>query len=400
MIITAKKLICGKDTTVLTNGGLLIEGEKITAVGRAEDLRQNFPHQENIDYGDATILPGLIDMHIHLGIYEHEPDKALFTPHLVAYLALNNAERQLAKGVTTLRDAYSPDAVCRQLALAAKKGWVRVPRIIHCNQALTISGGIDWQYDGTVQVDGPEEIRKAVRRQFLAGALWIKVMGHNRIPGVCDFDQEELNTVVGESHRRGFKAMAHATIQPALQMCIDAGFDTIEHGSHLTIAQGRQMKEKGVAWVPTIYIHKAIYENLRAKIGSENDLSDLTERERQTLELYSQALASYKNNLKPLYDTGAIMLAGTDCVMDGMEDITVAWELACMVEFGLTPLEAIGTATVNAARVLGLDGAIGELSVGAYGDILVVKGDATQDIHALKQVKDVYQAGKRIHCTP
>jgi len=394
MIIAADTLISGDGHTIIRNGGILCENEKIIAVGEGIKLREAYPQEEYVDYGPATILPGLIDMHVHIAYYLNRSDTSLYTDHLVAYQALYNAQLMLFNGVTTIRDVFCPSGVCRQLAYAAKKGFVRAPRIIHSNRALTNTGGIDWQSGGaTVQVDGPEEIRKAVRREIREGAQWIKAMTSWRKPNVAQFDQEELNMIVNETHRLGYKTAAHATLQPALQMCIEAGFDTIEHGTDLTLEQAQIMKEKGIAYTPTIYVHKAIYEQLAEKLAMGGVLS---EYEKQTYSIYKKATATYAQNFLPIYNSGVLTLAGTDCVFEGMENISVAHELACMVEYGLKPVQAIATAAKNAAQALDLSGHIGELCQGAIADVLVVSGDAGKDITALKQICDVYQNGVRI----
>lgn len=395
MLITAETIITGDGKTLLREHGLVLDEGKILAVERLERLRADYPEQELTDFGAATILPGLMDMHIHLAYYDGRSDQGLYDDRLVAYLAQDLARRQLHAGVTTLRDAYCPDGVCRQLALAAAKGWLEAPRLIHCNQALCISGGIDWKIDGTTQVDGVEEIRKAVRCQFRAGAQWIKAMTDWRTPGVAEFSLEELQAIVEESHRLGHKAMAHATMQPALALCIAAGFDSIEHGIHLTLEQGRIMAQRGIAWTPTVYVHQAVYEQLD-RLAQEQGLAALSPRQQQTYRIYGEALQAYRDNFLPIYETGVLVTAGTDCPFEGMEQVTVAQELECLVKLGLTPVQAIQTATANPARLLDMEGQIGLLAPGAIADITVAEGDASADVTALKRVRAVFQAGRRI----
>ena len=394
MIIRANTIITGDGKTVLKNGGVRVKEGRIAAVGMADDLARENPADEIVDYGEATILPGLIDMHLHLAYWDSRKDEKLYTPHLVSYLALYNARKMLFGGVTTLRDAFCPDAVCRQLILASQKGFVMVPRIIHCNRALTITGGLDWNIDGTVQVDGAQAIRKAVREEMRAGASWIKAMTSWRTEGVAEFDQDELNMIVGEAHRRGLKAMAHATHEPSLRMCIDAGFDTIEHGTHLTVDDAKEMAEKNIALVPTIYVHKALHGRL---VEKQRGGIKLTPREEETVRLYGKSLEAYKNNLPEIFETSLKILAGTDCPFDGLEDITVAWEMECLVELGMSPVRAIASGTSVSAEVLGLSGEIGVLSPGLAADIIIADKNADTDITALKRIRDVYLGGKKVH---
>jgi len=398
MIISAQTIVSGDGVTVLKNSGVLMREGKIVAVEALDRLLQAYPEEEHLAYGDATILPGMIDMHLHLAYYQGRSDERLYTDHLKAYLALSNAQKMLRAGVTTLRDAYCPTAVCRQLNLAVRKGFVsNVPRIIHCNRALCISGGIDWNVDGTVQVDGPEAVRKAIREELREGAQWTKTMASYRTPGATEFELDELQMIVHETHRKKRKAMAHATMEPALQMCIDAGFDTIEHGTNLTVEQGDQMRKKGIGWVPTIYVHKIVLKRLQDRIGADGSGYDsLTDREKQTHRLYSRTMETYHKNFFNVYNSGVLTMAGTDCPFDGLEYATVAWELECMVECGLDPVKAIATATSNSAQMLELAGEIGILAPGAIADIAVAEGDAIQDITALQRIRAVYQGGNPV----
>jgi imidazolonepropionase-like amidohydrolase len=392
MIISAQTLITGDGKTVLKDSGALIIDSKITAISKTADLLKAYPYEQHIDYGAATILPGLIDMHVHLGFYPARQDEKYYGDYLTAYLAQNDAKRFLSNGVTTLRDVASPNSLCHELVLAAAKGFVKTPRVFYCNQALVISGGIDWNLPTTVQVDGPDDIRKAVREQVKAGATWIKAMADCRTHGLADFDQDELNMIVKESHRRGCKAVAHANMQPALQMCIEAGFDTIEHACHLTVSQAEQMADKGLAIVSTFFVYDRFYSLMK----DEEARSGLLYKNHKEIVAFGSNVEAYLKNYPEIYKTGVTILAGTDCPFDGLEHITVAWELECMVKCGMTPVQAIAAATSSPAKVLGMEGEIGILASAAIADIVVVEADADKNISALKQVKDVYLNGLKI----
>ncbi|MCL2007430.1 MAG: amidohydrolase family protein [Treponema sp.] len=396
MIISAKTFINGDGKAVLNDAALCFEKDRIIDAGPAGDIRAKYPGHELIDYGDATILPGLIDMHVHLAYWFMRPDKEIYDDFMVAYFALNNAQRALFSGVTTVRDVFGPSGACRQLALAASRGLVRSPRIIHCNRCLCITGGLDWQSGGgSVQVDGEAEVVKAVRTEIREGAQWIKMMTSGRAQGVAEFSQAEMNAAVNEVHRLGKKIAAHSTSQPSLQMCIDAGYDTIEHGTHLTLDQAKQIRDKGIAWVPTIFIHKFIFERLVKKIN-ESGYESLTEREQRTHWGYERSMKAYTDNFLNLADTGVTVLAGTDMVFDGENPAPVSEELKCMTDLGFDNLRAVATATSSAGKVLGMENEIGSLRPGLKADILIVKGDVSKDIGALKNVEAVYLDGKII----
>ena len=391
MIISAETLITGDGKAVLKDSGVLIADGKIAAVDKTAVLLSAHPNESHVDYGAATILPGLIDMHVHLAFYAFRHDANQYTDHLKAYLALNLAQRFLKNGVTTVRDLFGPNDVCRQLVYAASKGMVQAPRIFYVNEALTITGGVDWAYDGTIQVDGPEEIRKAVRKQIRAGAAWTKAMCDARTPGLSEFDQDEMNAIVRETHHRGCKAAAHASLQPALQMCIDAGFDTIEHAFHLTVDQAKQMAEKGLAVVTTYYVYEYLYEMMNGQTGG---VGPFVKNEKR-LAAMRHSLDTFRKNFPEIFKTGVTLLAGTDCPFDGLEHITVTWELECLVKCGLEPVQAIASAASRSAKVLGMEGEIGILAPNAIADIAIADAAADKDITALQRIKDVYQNGKK-----
>ena len=397
MIIKAKRLISGDGKTVLLDGAVCFKNDRIIETGQADKIRQKYPDHEFLDYEDSTILPGLIDMHVHLGYFLVRADKELYDDFLTAYMAQDNAKRALLSGVTTVRDVFSRPGLCRQILVAAKKGFVCTPRIIYCNRALCITGGIDWESGGcTVQVDGKKEIVKAIRREFRDGAEWIKMMTSWRTPGVAEFDQEEMNAAVNECHRLGKKIAAHSSIQPSIEMCIEAGFDTIEHGTDLTLDQAKRMRDKGLAWVPTILVHKLVLDGLNKKINNSG-FESLTDREKQTHKLYTSCVKAYDENFLRLADTGVTVLAGTDIVFEGGDAAPAADEVKCFVDLGFDNLRAIATATSNSAKVLGLEKEIGCLNPESKADILVVKGDASKDISALRNIEAVYFDGKLVN---
>lgn len=394
MLLTARTMITGDGKTVLKNHAIRIEADRITAIGPLETLRQDGEIIK--DYGEATILPGLIDSHLHLAAWWNERDTKLYDDYLRGYFALDRAQRALYSGVTTVRDMNGPHDVCKQLNLAAKKGWVTIPRIIFCNQAITVTGGHTYAaVGGTVERDGTEEIRKEVRHQIRDGAQWIKLMASHE-DGLMEFSQEELNAAVEACHALGKKVAVHVAAQPALQMCIDAGVDSIEHGNFLTMEQVLTMKEKGIAWAPTIYVYRFALDWFK-RIAESNDPEANIPFAKHQVKRYTRYLSFY-DQFKELAETGVTILAGTDMVYETakVEAAPVAKELAAMVDLGMDPLWAIATATLNGAKILGMEDQIGSLQSGLLADVLVVRGDASQDVLCLEHVLDVYQSGKPI----
>lgn len=348
------------------------------------------------DYGEATILPGLFDMHVHFGYYYSQPDLDNYDDYMVAYYALEQAKQSLRLGITTVRDLSCPPNLMKQLRLAGQKGYVTVPRIIHADAGICMTGGHGHQ-DGVEEADSPWGVRAAIRRQLRAGADWVKILTSNR-GDIPEFTQEELDAAVDEAHRQGVKIAVHSGTQPSIQMCIDAGFDTIEHGTFLTEAQARQMAEKGIAWTPTITAYTYLYEQTKQMIEAGVDMDNpIAARAVHDQAFFQPAFEAYRDNFKKLYDTGVTVLAGSDMVLYKAPPLPIHQELGYMVDYGITPVEAVRTATYNAASVLGIEKETGSLKEGLAGDLLVVKGDVSKNIRALDDVLEVYLAGKMVY---
>lgn len=396
MILTANHVVLGDGKTCLTNAGVRIGAQgNLDAVDTAENLKRQFPGEETQDFGEATILPGLFDMHVHLGYYYSQPDAAEYDDYMITCYAAEQARLALGLGITTVRDLSCPHGLCKQLRAAGEKGFLTVPRIIQADTGLCMSGGHGYT-DGIEQVDGPWNLRAAIRRQVRDGADWVKILTSNRSDDP-EFTQEELDAAVDECHRRRIKTAVHAGTQPSIQMCIDAGFDTIEHGTFMTEPQARQMAKNGQAWTPTmtayIYLHEFCCNLEKEGGGSANPVAARAAKDNA---FFGPAAAAYRDNFKRLYDTGVTVLAGSDMVLYGAPPLPIHQELAYMVQFGITPLQAVETATGNPAKVLGLEKTTGTLRPGLAADLLVVDGDVSQNIRALDRVRQVYLQGKLV----
>ena len=315
MILRAKYLITGDGRTCLQDQAVYLDKEeKIGWIGDAAEAAGRYPEEMVKDYGEATILPGLFDMHVHFGYYYSQPDLDNYDDYMVAYYALEQAKQSLRLGITTVGDLSCPPNLMKQLRLAGQKGYVAVPRIIHADAGICMTGGHGHQ-DGVEEADSPWGVRAAIRRQLRAGADWVKILTSNR-GDIPEFTQEELDAAVDEAHRQGVKIAVHSGTQPSIQMCIDAGFDTIEHGTFLTEAQARQMAEKGIAWTPTITAYTYLYEQTKQMIEAGVDMDNpIAARAVHDQAFFQPAFEAYRDNFKKLYDTGVTVLAGSDMVL-------------------------------------------------------------------------------------
>lgn len=180
-------------------------------------------------------------------------------------------------------------------------------------------------------------------------------------------------------------------------MCIDAGFDTIEHGNFLTVEQAKQMAKNHQSWTPTMFAYHflAEYNQKVQEVGIDHS-NQSTETYSHHLDFFESSVQAYSENFKAIYDEGVTILAGTDMVMLEAPSVPIVEELELMVRYGLSPIEAIQTATQNPAKIFDLSHLTGELKSGLQADILVVTGDAASDIEALRNVKQVYLAGTEV----
>lgn len=397
MILCADSIIIGDGVQVLKGSAVRIDEQgKIGAVGEKKHMIEAYPGDKIEDFGDATIIPGMCDMHCHLGYWYSQPDGFVYNDQMIMMYALQHAQAAFTKGITSVRDCYSPHGVCKTLKIAEEKGFITIPRITHVDAGMCMSGGHCW--DEVIQVDGPWAIRGEIRKQVRDGAEWVKVLTSHR-SHIPEYTQEELDAAADECHRRGIKCVVHAGTHPSIQMCIDAGFDTIEHGTFLTVEQAQEMKEKNIAWTPTIYAYTYLYEVCKKNIeeGNTNVFSDpVAAKEQRDFAYYEPAYEAYRDNFKKLYDTGVTVCTGSDMVMYGAPVLPVQQELTYMVKYGITPVQAIQTATANPAKVLGREEELGMIKEGLLADITVVDGDLSKDINCVYNVNTVYLGGKKV----
>lgn len=394
MILKADRIITGDGSTILDDRAVRVADGKITEIGDLATLRAKYPDSPVKEYQGASILPGLIDMHVHVGYWKSQIDAHTYNDYKIAYFAADALRKAFSKGVTTVRDLGSPKNLSVSIINAARNGFLEVPRIIPADAPLCMTGGHSHEGNGW-EVNGPWEIRAAIRDLIKRGAQWIKMMDSHR-SDTPEFTREELDAAVDECHRVDKKTMVHAGTQPAIQMCIDAGFDTIEHATDLTVDQAGQMAEKGIVWTPTIVAYTQTFEHIMNNLNNEG-VDAVTRRFISQRAYFENAAATYRENFRKLYETGVKIVTGTDLVYYKAPVTPVASEMKYMVEYGMPAIEAIRSATKTAAETLDI-GDIGEIAVGRIADILVVGGNPVQDIGTMENVVEVYQSGKSVYC--
>lgn len=373
---------------------ILVEDERIVAIGKAGSVA--VPEDADIiDAGGAWLIPGLMNMHVHLGLILPGKMMAELANESEAALALRMAvvaRESLQAGVTTIR--LTGDSRHADLALmrAINKGQAVGPRIFSAGETLTITGGHGSKKPGKINYDGPYELVKAARTQISAGATWIKILISGGIAtdggglAAALMTPEEINAVIDAAHRFGAKVTAHSGSSAATQVAIEAGIDCIEHGYFLDRETLQKMKESGTWLVPTIVVSQPATQPFFERIGSPP----------WYLKRRDSAGKAHWRALQMAIEEGVNIALGTDQHPAEPNDGTTATarEAQYYVEAGMTPLQALRSATVETARLLGAEQDIGSLEPGKYADIVAVGGNPAEDIKALRQILFVMKGGK------
>ncbi len=401
VVLRAARMFDGTGAAVIPDAAVVVAGDRIVAAGPA--ARVPVPAGARvIDLGDATLLPGFIDAHVHIAgrpLSDPRAD-ASGTRDLTAYLAVRgveNARRTLMAGFTTIRTAGSPEFADVALKQAIDEGVVPGPRIQPAAHAFGITGGHcddnGWHPDvnqkdyRTGTADGPDEIRKAVRYQVKYGAEVIKVcatggvLSEGDAVGVTQYGAEEMRAAVDEARRHERRVMAHAHGAEGIRIAAEAGVASIEHGSFLDEAGARLMAQRGTALVPTLSAGEAV--EVAARRGRLTGL-----RAEKAL----AAAAAMRRGTRLAARLGVPIALGTDA---GVGDHGAnAREFRLMVEWGgLTPARALAAGTGAAARLLGWQDRVGTLAAGRLADVVAVPGDATRDVTATERVSFVMKGG-------
>ena len=400
-VIRAGVLIDGKSDQPRRDQVIVVRGSRIESISDAVSAKR--PGGATvIDVSRGTVLPGLIDSHTHIFLQGEDPEHGGYDANILKYpLALRAARatvaarRALEQGFTTLRDVETEGAGYGDVGIkmAIEEGFIPGPRLIISTRAISTTGGYNLEGyapeldmpKGAQIVDGPVEARKAARQQLDHGADWIKVymthrswVGKNgELVSQPTLTLEELKAIVDETHGWRKKVACHAYNGIGLQRALDGGCDSVEHGLEITDAQIAQMVKQGTWYCPTLaaYYHDWAPEDTPGG-----------RRDRQRVAVHG---VSFQKAVK----AGVKIVFGTD--MGGIAwTEPMAQEFPRMTEFGMSPLDAIRSATSRAAEMLEMAGQVGVLAPDAYADIVAVDGDPLRDINALGNVRFVMKDGQ------
>jgi imidazolonepropionase-like amidohydrolase len=363
-----------------------VEGERIAWIGPSAQAPAFDPH-DVVDGKGHTLLPGMINSHVHLC---NDGSADLFGQVLndsipiATIRSVLNARLTLAAGITTVRDCGAANQIAIEIAKAVDRGLIEGPRVRAAGRVVTMTGG-HGHFIGR-EADGPDEVRKAVRAEIKGGANFIKVMATGGVltPGVdpsqTAFQLDEMQAAVEEAHKSGRPAASHAIGNGGIKNALRAGIDSIEHGFYLDDESLEMAVSQGTFLVPTLIAVNRIVDNpdkIPAWVVEKAESESGHHRE--------SFLAAVRSGMK--------IAAGTDAGTPFNPHGELPTELELMVEYGLSPTEALVAATRNAAENIDLLHEVGTLETGKLADLVLVNGDPTTDISAARDVVMVVKEG-------
>ncbi len=395
VLIRAGRLIDGVSATPRVDQGILVTGDRITRVGPYAELAGAARDAEQVDLSRHTVLPGLIDAHTHVFLdgsdYATQMLKQSIPYRTIG--ATTAAAAALRYGFTTVRDLETEGAMYADVdvKVAIERGLIPGPRMFVATRALAPTGmypltGYSWEIEvpkGAQLVDGVDAVRRAVREQVAFGADWIKlyadrdayVGADGRLHSLPNWTDDELLAIVHETKRLGKRVSAHARGWEGIDAVLRAGVHTLEHGDGLTPDLIARMVSQRVYWCPTIYV------GTRPQPGAPPVRMQMADIKRRAF-------------------GDALRLGMTDLIVLGTDAGGFPWsesparEFALMIRYGMTPLQAIRSATTNAALLLGQERDLGTVAASRLADLVAVEGDPLADPTLLERVTWVMKGGQ------
>lgn len=406
--IICGRLLDGVGSEARKGMAILVEGETVKAVVPAASLRNLKEAARTVDLSEYTVLPGLVDTHVHIES-DAETDFAIFERSIAkrALEAANNVRRGLHGGVTTMRVLGTHNFIDVAVRDSINEGLVEGPRLQAAGYLISMTGGHGMELEchscdlpiPTSQIfggvaDGDVEMRKLVRYSIKQRVDVIKVsatggaLSQAGKVGAQQFNEDEMRAAVEEATKAGLRVAAHGHGTAGIKAALQAGVSSIEHGSYLDDECISIMAERGITLCPTLY-------NLNVDLFKSAARLRLRQFVRFKTALLTEAL---NNSFRKALKAGVKIVAGSDSTYIRGR-FTLATELEWFVKLGMDPRHAIRSATSDAAAAIGWEGRVGVIAPGAYADVLAVAGDPTADIRALRQVRFVMKGGRTVRGT-
>jgi imidazolonepropionase-like amidohydrolase len=369
-----------------------VEGERIAWIG-PQAQAPAFDPQHVVDGTGHTLLPGMINCHVHLcadGAADLFAQAVNDSVSIATIRGVINARLTLAAGITTVRDCGAASQIAIEISKAVDRGLIDGPRVRAAGRVVTMTGG-HGHFIGR-EADGADDVRRAVRAEIKGGANFIKLMATGGVltPGVdpsqTAFQFEELQAGVEEAHKAGKPAASHAIGNGGIKNALRAGIDSVEHGFYLDEDAINLALKNPSFLVPTLIAVDQIVNN-----GAKGGIPDWVVRKAES------ESGHHRESFAMAVKSGVRIAAGTDAGTPFNPHGDLALELAKMVEFGLPPMLALVAATSNAAKLLRMDDQIGSVEKGKVADLILVPGDPLKDIGAMRGPAFVMKSGKVVH---
>lgn len=374
---------------------ITIQGGRIAAIDDAAATNGFSPSAaDTIDAAGMTVMPGVIDCHVHLsigGAADAMGEAVADTDSMAVIRMTQNSARTLAAGITTVRDMGAKNHIDLAFRAAIHKGvFGYTPRVLVSGRPITMTGGHCWQIGR--QTDGVDDARRAAREQIKAGVDWIKLMATGGILtqgtelGAPQLGENEMNAAIEEAHKAGRRTAVHAHGATGIKNAVRAGIDSVEHAYFLDDEGIELMIERDCWLVPTAAAVKLVVEH-----GVEGGIPRTVVRKAES------AIDSQVETCRKAWKAGVRLAMGTDAGTPYNRHGENMQELKAMVEIGLSPMEAIVMATSRSAALLGLDGTVGAVEVGQEADLLIVRGAPEEDVSLLREaerIEYVLQSGR------
>lgn len=386
--LTNVRILTLCNEAVIEKGEVLFDEKGILEVGQKTGKAE---HVQEIDGTGMTVLPGLIDSHVHLGM-DASPDPFLSMkeegPDDIAFKAVQQGYQFLKAGITAVRNLgtrYNVDIAYRN---AVASGTVNGPRVFAAGSPIVMTGGHG--HVMAIEADGCDEVRKAARTQLKAGADLLKVMATGGVltkgnePGAAQFSEEELRCICQEAGKVSKTTAAHTIGTEGIKNAVRAGVTTIEHAYLLDEEAVELMLKMGTVLVPTLLAPRLILD----KPGTVPEYM---------ISKVMKIIDDHKVSFQMAHQAGVPIAAGTDAGTPFNHPGLLSDELKLMIEYGMTPYEAIGSATLEAAKALKMEHELGSIEVGKAADFVVVHGNPLDNIDSLKTPALVFSEGRLVH---
>ncbi|MGA1195772.1 MAG: amidohydrolase family protein [Candidatus Latescibacterota bacterium] len=410
-LITADHLFDGVDGNICKDQAIHIANGRIVAIDHKQALQKELPPDtEMIDLGNICLAPGLIDSHTHVTLPgDSHTYEEMFseTDEMMALTGVMNLQIHLKAGITSVREHGARNKLGFVLKEGVKRGYFPSPRMLVSGRPITCTGG-HFHFCNEV-ADGPDEIRRSVRRLVHEGADYIKIMASGggtlgTLPGRASYTTEELHAAVHEAHHFHKLTAAHCRAKESMVRAIDAGIDLMEHAEFLDPDDiirfdpdlAKKMAESQIWISPTLQAWTRYYRIVHLR--SLRETSTLSPSEEAELAHLETRMASRLDIMRQMLDFGMKdrIVPGTDSGVQNFAFGHLDYDLQILTQIGFTPAEALISATKTSAEAIGLADQMGTLEVGKVADIVALDGDPTKDIGACSRVKAVFLEGNRV----